>query len=75
MESRLVGSIMKGIIIKNNKNKHGTYDGIIETINKNKYYYFNNYKSLNIGSYYIFNIVTSDRDLCDFEAINISIPL
>lgn len=71
MNTPEVGPIMKGIVVEIKQNNIGTYDGIIETTNKNKYHFFNNANNLNIGSYSNFNMATSNLDNIDFEAINV----
>ena len=53
---------MKGVVVENKQNNIGTYDGIIETSNKNKYHFLNNDNNLNIGSHYNFNMATSNID-------------
>lgn len=72
METQKVDLIMKGVVIENKQNENGTYDGIIETSNKNKYHFFNNNQFLTIGMFYNFNMSTTDMNGCDFEAININ---
>lgn len=66
-----IGPILQGIVVKNIKNINGTYDGILQTTNGNKYYYFNLNNCLNNGSYYYFNMATTNKDFIDFEAVNI----
>ena len=73
MERVINNTIIKGIVIENIKNDNKTYDGIVKTSNGNKYYYFNNNVNLNIDSQCEFNISTTNRFYCDFEAVNIKI--
>ncbi len=71
MNSQTIGPITKGQIIKTSKNVNNTYDGIVQTSNKNKYYYFNIEKQFNINDVCVFNIATTLRNDCDFEALNV----
>jgi hypothetical protein len=69
---KVVPNMKGGVVVKIKQNSRGTYDGIIETSNKNKYYFFNNDKFLNTELRYNFDVTTSDIDNCDdFVAINI----
>lgn len=65
--------VMNGIIIENTKNKDDTYDGVIKTINGNKYHYFGIDKSFDINTSCEFNVSTTTKYLCEFEAVNIKI--
>ena len=69
---KVVPNMKGGVVVKITQNSRGTYDGIIETSNQNKYYFFNNDKFLNTELRYKFDVTTSDTDNCDdFVAINI----
>lgn len=71
MEQQVVGPVMKGLVISIYQNKNGTYNGVIETDNKNHYNFFNNNALLDIDKRHCFNMATSNREGYDFEAINI----
>ncbi len=66
-----VGPIMTGRVVVITQNAIGSYDGVIETSNGNKYYFVNNNALLNKETYYKFNITTGDAVNYDFKAINI----
>ncbi len=72
--NRIVNNdIMKGVIIENIKNNNGLYDGIIKTSNGNKYNYFDVDINVNINDSCEFNMSTTTKDGCDFEAVNIKL--
>ncbi len=73
MERIINNTAMKGMIIKNIKNENGKYDGVIKTSNGNKYHYFDIDVNVNVNDECEFNMCTTTRDDCDFEAVNIKI--
>ncbi len=73
MERIVNNTVMTGIVIENVKNENGTYDGVIKTTNGNIYHYFDIETNLAINSPCEFNMCTTTKDYCDFEAVNIKI--
>jgi hypothetical protein len=72
MEKQVIGPVLKGILIEKNQTANGTCNGVIETSNLNKYQFFNQNVPITVGSSCFFNMSTCARELCDFEATNIS---
>ena len=71
MEKIVSKNVMKGVVIENTKNDDSTYDGVIQTSNGNKFYYFGINQNFDIATLCEFNMSTTDKDFCDFEAVNI----
>lgn len=68
----MISPTLIGSVIMQIKNSNGSYNGVIQTSNKNKYEYFNN-ESLELTSRYKFKLTTThDQPLSEFVAINIT---
>jgi hypothetical protein len=72
METQIIGPQMQGKIIGFTRNSDGTYDGVIQTSNLNKYAFYNIYNLCNSTRECTFYMATSSRFDDDFEAVNVT---